>query len=122
MSVFAFSRQDGVGETRFAGFCQVRGRPKGRRITQFKVVYGSVPFGQAGLARRGAWALWAGYGGLTGRLVPRRFWRGKTMGKDTVTAFDEAGLAKRSVRENEGVSWRIDWLGRVCIVLRQEKM
>ena len=120
MSVFAFSRQDRVGKTRFAGFCQVRSRPKGRRITQFKAVYGSVPFGQAGLARRGAWALWAGYGGLTGRLVPRRFWQGWTRVKGTHAGFEEARLAKRLVRENEDVLSRIGWLGRVCSHLRQE--
>ena len=50
MSVFAFSRQDGVGKRSFAGFCQVRSHQKERRVTQFKAVYGSVPFGQAGLA------------------------------------------------------------------------
>ena len=44
------------------------------------------------------------------------------MGKDTVTAFYEAGLAKRLIRENEGVSPRIDWLGRVCTGLRQERL
>jgi len=42
------------------------------------------------------------------------------MGKGMATGFDESILAKRLVRENEGVSWRIDWLGRVCIGLRQE--
>ena len=53
MSVFAFSRQDGVGKTSFVGFCQVKSRPKGSCVTQFKAVYGSVPFGQAGgLERR----------------------------------------------------------------------
>ena len=74
MSVFAFSRQDGVGKTSFVGFCQVKSRPKGSCVTQFKAVYGSVPFGQAGLARSGARAFLAGYGGLEGRLVARRFW------------------------------------------------
>ena len=120
MSVFAFSRQDGVGRTRFAGFCQVRSRQKGRRITQFKAAHGSVRFGQAGLTWRGVRALWAGYGGLEGRWVPRRFWRGWTIGKGMATAFDEARLAKRRVRRKEGVSPRIDWLRRVCIGLRQE--
>ena len=120
MSVFAFFRQDGVDETRFAGFCQVKSRQKGRRITQFKAVYGSARFGQAGLAWRGAWALWAGYGGLKGRLVPRRFWQVWTRVKGTHAGFEEAGLAKTGISGKEGVSPRIDWLGRVCIVLRQE--
>jgi len=120
MSVFPFSGQDGVGKARLAGFCQVRSHQKGRRITRFKAVCGSVRFGQAGLAWRGTRALWAGYGGLKGRWVPRRFWRGKTRGKGTHAGFDKAVLAKRLVRENEGVLSRIDWLGRVCIDLRQE--
>ena len=120
MSVFAFSRQDGVAETRLAGFCQVKSRQKGRRITQFKAVYGSVRLGQAGLARRGAWALWAGYGGLAGRLVPQRFWQGWTRVKGTHAGFEEAGLAKTGIRGKEDVSPRIDWLGRVCSHLRQE--
>ena len=119
MSVFAFSRQDGVGKTGFVVFCQVKSRQKGRRITQFKAVYGSVPFGQAGLGLEGVRAFWAEYGGLEGRLLPRRFWRGWTMGKGTGTGFDEAVLAKRLVGENEGVLSRIDWLGRMCIGLRQ---
>ena len=42
------------------------------------------------------------------------------MGKGTHAGFGKTRLAKRLVRENEGVSWRIDWLGRVCIDLRQE--
>ena len=42
------------------------------------------------------------------------------MGKGTGTGFDEAGLAKRLVRENEDVLPRIDWSGRVYIGLRQE--
>ena len=42
------------------------------------------------------------------------------MGKGTHAGFDKAVLAKRLVRENEGVSWRIDWSGRECIGLRQE--
>ena len=42
------------------------------------------------------------------------------MGKGTATGFDEAVLAERLVRENEGVLPRIDWSGRVCIGLRQE--
>ena len=54
MSVFAFSGQDGVGKRSFVGFCQVKRRQKGRRVTQFKSVWGSVRFGQAGLARSGA--------------------------------------------------------------------
>ena len=49
MSVFAFSRQDGVGKRSFVGFCQVRSRQKGCRVTQFKAVCGVVPFGQARL-------------------------------------------------------------------------
>ena len=42
------------------------------------------------------------------------------MGKGTHAGFGKEILAKRLVRENEGVSWRIDWPGRVCIDLRQE--
>ena len=122
MSVFAFSRQDRVGKTRFAGFCQVRSRQKGCRVPQFKAAYGSVRFGQAGLAWRGARALWAGYGGLTGRLMPRRFWRGWTRVKGTHAGFEEAGLAKTGIRGKEGVSPRIDWLRRVCTGLRQERL
>lgn len=52
--------------------------------------------------------------------MPRRFWQGWTRGKGTHAGFEEAGLAKRLVRENEGVSPRIGWLGRVCTGLRQE--
>ena len=52
--------------------------------------------------------------------MPQRFWRGWTIGKGTATGFDEAGLAKRGVRRKEGVLSRIDWLGQVCIDLRQE--
>ena len=63
MSVFAFSGQDGLGKTRFAGFCQVRSHQKERRVTQFKAVYGSVPFGQA----------WTGLKGRTDVLS--RIWR-----------------------------------------------
>ena len=42
------------------------------------------------------------------------------MGKGTHAGFGKAVLAKRLIRDNEGVSWRIDWLRRVCIGLRQE--
>ena len=42
------------------------------------------------------------------------------MGKGTHAGFGKEILAKRLVRENEGVSPRIDWLGRVCIGLMQE--
>ena len=61
MPVFAFFRQDGVGKTSFAGFCQVKSRQKGRRITQFKAVCGSVRFGQA---RAGL----EGHTGVVGRI------------------------------------------------------
>ena len=42
------------------------------------------------------------------------------MGKGTHAGFGKAVLAKRLVRENEGVSPRIDWPRRVCIGLRQD--
>ena len=35
MSVFVFLGQDGVGEIRFVGFCQVRSRQKERPVTNF---------------------------------------------------------------------------------------
>ena len=42
------------------------------------------------------------------------------MGKGTHAGFGKEILAKRLVRENEGVSPSIGWLGRVCTGLRQE--
>ena len=68
MSVFAISRQVGVGRTRFVDFRQVGSRQKGERVTPIKAVCGVVPFGQAGLAWSGARAFREGYGGLRGRL------------------------------------------------------
>ena len=119
MSVFAFSRQDGVGKTSFVGFCQVKSRPKGSCVTHFKAVYGSVPFGQAGGLERRT--------GVVGRIWrlreafdAKKVWLGLTMGKGTHAGFGKEILAKRLVRENEGVLPRIERLGRVCIGLRQE--
>ena len=54
--------------------------------------------------------------------MPRRFWQGWTRVKGTHAGFEEAGLAKTGIRGKEGVSPRIDWLGRVCIGLRQERL
>ena len=42
------------------------------------------------------------------------------MGKGTHAGFRKAVLAKRLIRDNEGVSWRIDWPGGACIGLRLE--
>ena len=45
MPVFAFSRQDGLGKTRLAGFCQVKSRQKGSPVTDFKALTGLFDFG-----------------------------------------------------------------------------
>ena len=45
MSVFAFCRQDEVGKTRFAGFCQVKSRHTGGPVTDFKARTGAFYFG-----------------------------------------------------------------------------
>ena len=53
MSVFAFCRQDRVGKTRFAGFCQVKSRQKECPVTDFKA---RIAFSECG-------KLWAGSSG-----------------------------------------------------------
>jgi hypothetical protein len=45
MSVFAFWGQDGVGEIRLAGFCQVKSRRKECPVTDFKARTGAFYFG-----------------------------------------------------------------------------
>ena len=76
MSVFAFGGQDGVGEIRFASFCQVRSRQRACPVTNFNT---HIAFserdklGQAVVAKRGERASRAGYGGLDGYSTVRPF-------------------------------------------------
>ena len=66
MSVFAFSRQDGVAETRLAGFCQVKSQQNGCGCSNSEAC--------VAVSRRDK--LWAGNGGQKGLAgVLGRIWR-----------------------------------------------